>query len=99
MRPLAIPNGKTKTLLAIIAYLALALYTIVGKPNSGAVASAIDTKVVVLETELKNVRADIERNRNETQQYRTENREEHGTINGKLDRLISRNPTTERNPN
>ena len=71
-------NGKSKSaismVLYIILYLTLALYTVLGKPSSGEVNTAIDRRVVKLETKLEIIEKLLDQNRGD-----------HQEINRKLD--------------
>ncbi len=77
-------NGKSKiltTVLAIILYLALALYTVVAKPSASDVSSTVDRRVVVLETKLATIEKLLD-----------QNREDHQEIQRQLRELLQRTP-------
>jgi hypothetical protein len=77
-------NGKNKTLttiLGIILYLVLALYTVLAKPSASDVASAVDRRVVVLETKLGIIEKQMD-----------QNREDHQDIMKQLRELLQRVP-------
>jgi len=77
-------NGKNKTLttiLAIILYLVLALYTVLAKPSASDVSSAVDRRVVVLETKLGIIEKQMD-----------QNREDHQEISRQLRELLQRVP-------
>ena len=77
-------NGKSKTLttvLAIILYLVLALYTVIAKPDASDVNSAVDRRVVVLETKLGIIEKQMD-----------QNREDHLEISRQLRELLQRVP-------
>ena len=77
-------NGKSKTLttaLAIILYLVLALYTVIAKPDASDVSSAVDRRVVVLETKLGIIEKQMD-----------QNREDHQDIMRQLRELLQRVP-------
>lgn len=77
-------NVKSKTLttvLAIILYLVLALYTVIAKPDASDVSSAVDRRVVVLETKLGIIEKQMD-----------QNREDHQDIMRQLRELLQRVP-------
>jgi len=77
-------NGKNKvltTVLAIILYLVLALYTVLAKPSATDVSHAIDLKVVALETKLGGIEKQMD-----------QNREDHKEIQAQLRELLQRLP-------
>ncbi len=77
-------NVKSKTLttvLAIILYLVLALYTVIAKPDASDVSSAVDRRVVVLETKLGIIEKQMD-----------QNREDHQEISRQLRELLQRVP-------
>ena len=77
-------NGKNKaltTVLAIILYLVLALYTVLAKPSASDVSSAVDRRVVVLETKLGIIEKQMD-----------QNREDHQEISRQLRELLQRVP-------
>ena len=78
-------NGKSKSTLSmvlyIILYLTLALYTVLGKPSASDVSSAVDRRVVVLETKLGIIEKQMD-----------QNREDHQEISRQLRELLQRVP-------
>ena len=77
-------NGKNKaltTVLAIILYLVLALYTVIAKPSASDVSTAVDRRVVVLETKLGIIEKQMD-----------QNREDHQEISRQLRELLQRVP-------
>ena len=73
-------NGKAKMYLSILLYLVLVVYMLVAngaKPNASEVQHAIDLRVVVLETDIKNIKENFNL-------FRTDNKDAHDEIKAKL---------------
>lgn len=73
-------NGKTKMFLSILLYLVLVVYMLVAngaKPNAAEVQHAIDLRVAVMETEIRNVNKNFDL-------FRSDNAHDHDDIKATL---------------